>query len=171
MRLSVAHGLQPELTKARAEAERLRQEKALLARHNRQLLLEMSRLRASVGEGTLSPLDVAAADLEAAAEAGAASGAEPGAATVDDGTRSHAGTPDVLAWPPTATEILALRRKCDELAATNRAQHQELSILRSRSAAVEAQARELEQQRCTVDAMRQEMQVRRLTVDMVAVQL
>ena len=49
MRISVAQNLQPALARARGEAERLRQEKALLARHNRYLLLEISRLQAASG--------------------------------------------------------------------------------------------------------------------------
>lgn len=173
MRLSVAHNLQPALSKARGEAERLRAEKNLLLRHNRHLLLEISRLQSVAAQRATTPQQamfasggtaalVAAAmegeDEASAAGGGGAAGVGGTAAAPEPGPfATSGGVADVLSWPPTGADTVQLRRQHDELKNEHRAQAAELRAAQRLNRELLDKAATVEEQAKAVNALRDEL--------------
>lgn len=133
MRLSVAHSLQPALSKARGEAEKYRAEKNLLLRHNRHLLLEINRLQSVAQQRAVTPQQAMSATGGEAGLVAAAMASSGGAETTAAGAAAGAGAepgpyamgggaPDVISWPPSGADTVQLRRQYDELKNEFRAQ-------------------------------------------------
>ena len=179
MRMSVAHTLQPALIKASREAEKLRGEKALLMRHNRYLLLEVSRMHAATSGAVVDDATAAAAAIgippaalmgtiaEAHADApnaappdAADAAALPADAATDTVNADAPSQPEMLNWPPHATELVSLRKKYDALKGVTARQDKELSTLRARNRTLEAAERAVAEERRAFDALRAEVMVR-----------
>ena len=162
MRLSVAHNLQPQLAKARSEAEKLRQEKALLLRHNRHLLLEINRLQTVAAIAATEQ----STSIVPAAASGATSGALHQAAANAGNTadvlarREHdslSSTADLLAWPPSGGELVQLRSRYDELRNEYRAQRKELLSAHKLCRELQDRAKQVEEQAMAVNSLRDEL--------------
>lgn len=136
MRLSVAQNLQPQLAKARSDAEKLRKQKALLLRHNKQLLLELSRLQAAAHGGYVIPPEQA--DHQAASA---------------NGTMIA----EVHSWPPQAQDLVKLRKEHEELKVEFRSQAKELRSAQKRNNELEARAEQVESQAGALEVLRHEL--------------
>jgi hypothetical protein len=180
MRLSVAHNLQPALSKARAEAEKLRGEKALLLRHNRHLLLEIDRLQSAAAlKGPAHqppPPPQPAAPPSASSQLVATDSPDaphpfiphgPEARwpyadvnahpSVPDGPEASTEVPDVVSWPPTGADVVAMRRQYDELKTEYLSQRKELVAAHKLNRELLDKAKTVEEQSKAVNALRDEL--------------